>query len=86
MSLGNQETEMANQPNQSTSGTNQDKTAQPNQSQPNQTGQQGQGNKPQDQQQQDPGNKQPGQQDQKGHPPGLTQGDNPDKQQGSSRS
>lgn len=74
------------QPNQSTSGTNQDKTAQQSQAQPNQQGQQGQGqNKPQDQQQ-DAQRKQQDQDGQKGHPPGASQGDNPNHQSGGSKS
>lgn len=65
---------MTTRPNQSMGGTNQDKTAQPNQSQkPHQPDQ---NQEPQDQQQQDAGN----QQEKQGHPPGLTQGDNPDRQ------
>lgn len=77
---------MANQPNQSTTGTNQDKTAQHDQAQSNQTGQQGHGQKAPDQQQQDAGNKQPGQQGQKGQTPGMGQSDKPNQQPGGSKS
>lgn len=81
------ETEMANQPNQSTTGTNQDKTARRDPAQSSQPGQQGQGHKAADQHQQDTGSKQPGQQQgQQGHPPGMTQGDNPDRPAGGRKS